>query len=309
MNESVRLACGVLLLFVACWYCCSYRSPSAMLGDSPRTPEAAAVAATQPVSFEAQFQPGQVTLRGVLPNAAARERVLAQAQALSGGPAIVAPALQTNGAVAGAADSGEAWLTWVLAVLPLGQQLNQAGVLQMTADEVTVRGVVPTQAARSQLLQQVTARLPGTVKLNDLLVLADNPLNEQELQAQAQLNQILLKGIEFASGKAGISTASAETLTEAAVLLRDAPSVQLEIGGHTDNQGDAGANTGLSQIRAQAVKKFLSGQGVAPARMTVKGYGAAQPIADNNSEAGRQRNRRIEFRLRGGNAADNAPAR
>jgi len=291
MKDAVRLAGGTLLLLLAGWYCWSFRRAETTATSLPATSSATAVNA--PVALELKRQGEQTQLRGVVPDAAAQAQLLARTQQLWGAAAVAVPDLKTGGS----AEAG--WLDWVLGVLPVAQQLGPAGELAFSAEAVTVRGVVPDQAARSRVLQQVTAVLPAAVKLNDLLTLADRPLNAAELQTQSQLNQILVKGIEFASGKAGISTSSADTLNETAAVLRAAPTVQIEIGGHTDNQGDAGANVGLSQARANAVKKFLIMQGVAPEQLAVKGYGAAQPLADNATEAGRQRNRRIEFRLRG----------
>jgi OOP family OmpA-OmpF porin len=144
--------------------------------------------------------------------------------------------------------------------------------------------------------------LPANVKLNDLTTVAGNVLSEAQLRVQSELNQILLKGIEFATAKADISPASAAVLDQAANALKTASDVRLEIGGHTDNVGPLPANNALSQARANAVKSYLVGKGIAANRLATKGYGPTQPIGDNNTDAGKQRNRRIEFRIAGGTA-------
>jgi outer membrane protein OmpA-like peptidoglycan-associated protein len=72
----------------------------------------------------------------------------------------------------------------------------------------------------------------------------------------------------------------------------------IEIGGHTDNTGDAAANVALSQQRADAVRTYLIQQGVPEAMLVAKGYGDARPIAGNDTEEGRFHNRRIEFTAR-----------
>jgi outer membrane protein OmpA-like peptidoglycan-associated protein len=80
-------------------------------------------------------------------------------------------------------------------------------------------------------------------------------------------------------------------------LLRENPTVQIQISGHTDNVGKAEVNRVLSNNRAQAVVKYLVAQGIEAARLTFKGYGATQPVADNDSEEGRARNRRTELKV------------
>ncbi len=73
------------------------------------------------------------------------------------------------------------------------------------------------------------------------------------------------------------------------------PNTVLEVGGYTDNTGDAGANLALSQQRAEAVRDYLVQQGVGPNALIAKGYGETKPVATNDTEEGKFRNRRIEF--------------
>ena len=81
-------------------------------------------------------------------------------------------------------------------------------------------------------------------------------------------------------------------------LMRDNPGLTIEIGGHTDSVGDETYNQSLSLRRAQAVAEYLRGKGVEPTRMRCLGYGASRPVADNGTEEGRARNRRIEFTVK-----------
>ncbi|WP_300664794.1 OmpA family protein, partial [Fluviicola sp.] len=78
----------------------------------------------------------------------------------------------------------------------------------------------------------------------------------------------------------------------------DVPSLKIEISGHTDNTGSASLNEVLSQQRAEAVVSYLAQKGIAASRMTAKGYGSSKPIASNNSEDGKQQNRRTEFEIK-----------
>ena len=105
-----------------------------------------------------------------------------------------------------------------------------------------------------------------------------------------------LMNIYFDTGSATISRDSAETLTNAANAIKQAPAgTRIEVGGHTDNTGDAAANVTLSQQRADAVVARLRELGVAADSLTAKGYGQDKPRASNATEEGKAQNRRIEF--------------
>jgi outer membrane protein OmpA-like peptidoglycan-associated protein len=101
----------------------------------------------------------------------------------------------------------------------------------------------------------------------------------------------------FDRGKATLQPASEEQLTNIAAILKAYPQVKIRIGGYTDNTGDPAANLTLSEERANNVMAELVRLGIDPARMSAKGYGAENPIADNSTEEGRQKNRRISLRV------------
>jgi len=101
----------------------------------------------------------------------------------------------------------------------------------------------------------------------------------------------------FDTGKATLQPASEEQLTNIAAILKAYPQVKIRIGGYTDNTGDPATNVTLSEARAGNVMAELVRLGIDPARMSAKGYGAEDPIADNSTEEGRQKNRRISLRV------------
>jgi OmpA-OmpF porin, OOP family len=101
----------------------------------------------------------------------------------------------------------------------------------------------------------------------------------------------------FNTGDATLQPASQEQLNNVALILKAYPGVKIRIGGYTDNTGDADGNVKLSQQRADNVMAALGSQGVDSGRMDAKGYGEANPIADNSTEDGRQKNRRISLRV------------
>lgn len=85
-------------------------------------------------------------------------------------------------------------------------------------------------------------------------------------------------------------------LDDVAKVLQGHPELKkVVVEGHTDSRGSKALNTKLSQARAAAVRDYLVGKGVDPARIDAKGYGPTRPIADNKTAAGREKNRRVDF--------------
>lgn len=107
----------------------------------------------------------------------------------------------------------------------------------------------------------------------------------------------ILQQVQFATGKATILAASFEMLDEIAKLLDTNAELKVSVEGHTDDRGADAPNQALSQSRAEAVMTYLVGKGVAKERLSAKGFGETAPIEDNASEAGRQKNRRVEFHI------------
>lgn len=107
----------------------------------------------------------------------------------------------------------------------------------------------------------------------------------------------VIPGIEFELGKATIRPSSGPTLDEAANVLKQYPALRVTIAGHTDNVGARDKNVALSLARAEAVKAYLVGRGIAAERLQTRGAGPDEPIAGNEQAAGRQKNRRIELKL------------
>jgi outer membrane protein OmpA-like peptidoglycan-associated protein len=107
---------------------------------------------------------------------------------------------------------------------------------------------------------------------------------------------VALHGILFDTGKATIRTESSAILASIRDVLTADPALTLEVQGHTDNVGTAASNLKLSQERAAAVKTYLVQKlGVAPGRLVTSGFGDTRPVADNTTEDGRSRNRRVEL--------------
>jgi OOP family OmpA-OmpF porin len=106
----------------------------------------------------------------------------------------------------------------------------------------------------------------------------------------------VLEGVNFATNKSDLTLNAKTILDGVAKTLTEWPDVKVEVGGYTDTQGNDAYNQKLSQARADSVMNYLISKGVDASRLTAVGYGEANPIADNNTAAGRSKNRRVELK-------------
>jgi outer membrane protein OmpA-like peptidoglycan-associated protein len=107
---------------------------------------------------------------------------------------------------------------------------------------------------------------------------------------------VIAERVQFETGTAALLAESDAILSAVARVLRDNPQVaRVEVQGHTDGTGPEALNVNLGQQRAEAVVKWLVDHGIAAPRLVARGYGATRPIADNATEGGRTRNRRVDF--------------
>lgn len=107
--------------------------------------------------------------------------------------------------------------------------------------------------------------------------------------------KVVLNNIFFETGKATLSSQSTLELQKAVDLMKQNPSMVIEVGGHTDNVGDDATNMKLSHDRAKTVREYLVNAGITSIRIQAKGYRKQNPVASNDTDAGRQANRRTEF--------------
>jgi len=130
---------------------------------------------------------------------------------------------------------------------------------------------------------------------------ADNagcPRAEKQIVALRETRLDILDKVYFAPGKAAIQSRSTRLLNQIARVLKSHPEVvRVEVQGHTDSNGGTAMNMTLSQARAEAVVGALIRRGVSADRMVARGFGPTQPIATNATRQGREKNRRVEFRV------------
>ena len=261
--------------------------------------------ATQgPAEFTAVLaEDGKVELRGRLTDEMQRQAVDAFARsAFAGAEVLTATRVDET--------LPDGWPVRVLAGLKALAEV-ETGKLLVRADLVEVTGVNGSKEARGKITQILSGALGQgqTFRVNVRYDEALDPIASLPTpeECAANVNAVIARTkITFTPSSAEIATTARPVLDELAAILTNCPPMQMEIGGHTDSQGSEGGNQALSQARAEAVLLALQGRRVDVSGMTATGYGEAQPIADNKTEEGREANRRIEFVLKGAQAAADA---
>ena len=156
--------------------------------------------------------------------------------------------------------------------------------------------------------QQRVSLLFGLLMMSAALLGRANSLEAQTLAehgAAAATHEsddglvLTLGDVVFDAGRATLQSSAVTAIDRLAQLLSVYPERSVRIEGHTDSVGDAAANQALSERRAAAVRDALLARGVDAARVEAVGFGATHPVADNRTESGRQKNRRIDIVLSG----------
>lgn len=209
-----------------------------------------------------------------------------------------------------AATGGMSLFKWLLPLILI------AGLLWFVVAR-GCNGVAPTQIVKVAPIEAATTAATGAVaaattavtnafgKVNEAAMGALNSISFAAGSAGEQMMSFIKGGangegrfrfnnLTFASGSANIDGTSGLEVDNMAAILNAYPEVKVKLEGFTDSQGDPTANQLLSQNRAEAVKTRLVGLGISTDRITTQGYGADNPVADNDTAEGRAQNRRIE---------------
>ncbi len=248
-----------------------------------------------PVEFTATVSPeGQVQLRGRLGDEALRQVADSYAKAAFGSASVHTAVRLVEGLPAD-------WPTRVLAGLEALSFLRN-GALIVTPERVDLRGVSTIEEANSRIARLLSEKLGEGAKY-DLSVEYVAPPEPEDTPPDPEICEARLVAIQegekiaFEPGSATVAAGSAQILNSIADVLRECGQIRMEIQGHTDSQGREEMNEQLSQARAQSVLNELRARRVLTSSFAAVGYGETQPIADNDTEEGREANRRIEFRL------------
>lgn len=230
------------------------------------------------------YHGGKVILTGVVPDQTTHDRLLQSATTTYGAGNVIDQLRIEAGAGNGSCFAKQdALFAWLKSGFRTGVTCNN--------DSVTLTGVVASdaeKAAREQTAHDLFG--PSVAVIDKLVVVA--PLSAVVKAEDVKCGGSIAATITFASDSADIDAAGKALLDAIAPCLKDGA---YEVGGHTDASGNDEINLPLSQQRADAVLNYLVSKGADAAKLTATGYGAERPIADNTTEEGKAKNRRIEF--------------
>ncbi|MDP5308170.1 OmpA family protein [Paracoccus spongiarum] len=218
---------------------------------------------------------------------------------------------QVQGALRSDSEVPGGWTVRVIAALEAMDGLA-SGTAEVTPDLIRLSGLSGDPDATERIAATLAERL-GPGARYDLSLRYDRRLDPaldlpDGEECVRQLNIILSESeIGFEPSKSTIAGDPGPTLARMAEVMAECAEFQLEAGGHTDSQGSEGFNADLSRARAQALVAAMTEAGIDTANTSARGYGESQPIAANDTEAGREENRRIEFRLLSERPVRNTP--
>jgi outer membrane protein OmpA-like peptidoglycan-associated protein len=242
---------------------------------------------------------GKIRYSGVVPDEQTKQSLVNQLNSSFGagnvtGDITVNPQAKAAGWTSGLASALPNFKTSGSEVTFEGNSINVSGTLPENAksDQVARLKSVYGDGMRIGAFEPAAAVTEANRRASEALSSLRPGFTASDLT-----NALNMNVINFKSGSAQIPRENAPLLEQSAQAIKSAPAgTVLEIGGHTDNRGNSAANQRLSQQRAESVRRFLIEKGVNADSLVAKGYGDSAPIADNDTEEGRFKNRRIEYK-------------
>jgi OOP family OmpA-OmpF porin len=284
MERRTILGGGVLALAVLALVCIPRHLPSS-------------ASAPVPANFHARLEQGTLLLRGSLPDARARDRILESARTTYAATHVrVLDQLTLD-----ARMDAPSWMNQVPTILPVLEQMQGVRSVMIDGRFLVLSGVVPSDAVKATILRTVSPLRSLGLQLEDhMTVAAASPATPS---LQRRLDDLMSRNqIEFDSNQTTLTARGRASLDRLIPVLTQAPRAVIEIGGHTDGFGAPDYNKELSRRRAEVVRDYLTSHGVNH-ELTAVGYGASKPLATGISRAALQRNRRIELRVLETNAS------
>jgi OmpA-OmpF porin, OOP family len=258
--------------------------------DGKKTPPSTTLPPTAAGVLRAHVAAGNLTLDGPVRDANEKKAIEAAA-----GDRFGADNVLSRLQVVPTADSA-AWLGDIMKALPRkGAGFGPVDIVS-TRKTLTVKGSVPTAGAGHALLAAVNAA-SGRTAVDKLSIVGEGAGGT----LQKSINDAVAgRTVAFETGSAAITKAGQTVLKSLVKPLLASGPERVVVGGYTDNVGNPNANLRLSKARAHSVVVWLEKHGVSKSRLIAKGYGEIKPIAPNTTDAGRRKNRRIEFTVLSG---------
>ena len=247
--------------------------------------------------FEVQWTDGLLTVRGELSTPEKVDFVTSTLEPIVGG---AISAIDASGVGVKEGLEEEVWLGSLLGFVIVAIDQLPNGLIRADAANsyVAISAEVTDRDVRDDLNGRVEALAAdfGFDPIPGVLSPRTGPTSEEVEELQESINELILdQVVEFEVTSFQLTAKGIALLDEVLAALRSAPEVRVVITGHTDDQGSAAANQLLSEQRARAVLEYMVSAGEDPARFDIVGYGETRPVASNDTEDGRQKNRRIEF--------------
>jgi len=254
-------------------------------------------------SFNATLDNNQLTLSGSMAVEGSRNALVTRAHDLfKGGRIKIANHVQVTDQVGTAG-----WESAVPALLTLLASLQGKSSIEVHDHIITLQGVAASADHKAKVIRELTAIAGPAYRLDEhLSVLPVTPPSASASAAamqsraaiQSALDDVLRReSVAFESNSATITPRGRSVLDKLVAIVRRAPELSFEIGGHTDPFGDPQYNLQLSHKRAEAVRQYFVNRDLQN-RFSAVGYGAARPLSADRTRASLQRNRRIELRVK-----------
>ena len=225
------------------------------------------------------------TLTGLLPDLAVKDKLIGALKAALGGGVNLIDKIDIAGGASAPDFAGLGALLKAAADVPDFR-------FTVEGDTLTLTGTAPTEDVKAAVEAAARAGWPNVTIVNNIAI-KGAPVSCDNLQATVDAD--LAVPLKFQTGSDKLSADGVAQLSSVVPDLKACPEAKLTVVGHTDNTGTDAINAPLSEARAKSVTAYLVSQGIAADAITSKGEGSSNPVASNDTEAGRAQNRRTEI--------------
>lgn len=226
---------------------------------------------------------GRVVAAGRVPDEASRTAILSRLRDLYGADAVV-DRLEVGGVV-----PPPNWTEYMTKLLGPGIKQVHQGRLTVNGTQLAVQGKLANEAQRQQIVSDMATALNPTYTVDNRLAVGSG----QSVLDDTLSNRV----VEFESRSANLTATGSAILDEMASVIGKLNNPRIQVIGHTDGRGNRTANIELSLARAGTVRDYLIRKGIPAASIAALGAGPDRPVASNETDEGRAKNRRIEFKL------------